>query len=139
MSRNIALKGLIYSAEGSMEPGTRVAGFLDGKINRCRILWAAARVWKLSLPLPFDLLLEPAAAMKSQVLRNENSPRFLRIPPDSPGFLRFISAANSIRFGIEIGVRLHKGLVQVRMNANLYSIIYISYIYRMSLACERTL
>lgn len=93
----------------------------------------ASCVWKLSLPLPFDLLLEPAAAAaaaaaKSQVLRNENSVP-LRVCFDSFHLQRELNAdSDSIRFGIEIGVRpyiisvcvAHKGLVRVRMNANLY-------------------
>lgn len=87
----------------------------------------ASCVWKLSLPLPFDLLLEPAAAT-SQVLRNENSVP-LRVSLDSFHLQRELNAdSDSIRFGIEIGVRpyiisvcaAHKGLVRVRMNANLY-------------------
>lgn len=77
----------------------------------------ASCVWKLSLPLPFDLLLEPAAAQR--VLE----------------FARLISAANSIRFGSAIWcvcvcACTHKGLVRVRMNANIYGIVA----YRMSLA-----
>lgn len=91
----------------------------------------ASCVWKLSLPLPFDLLLEPAAvaaAATSQVLRNENSVP-LRVSLDSFHLQREFNAdSDSIRFGIEIGVRpyiisvcvAHKGLVRVRMNANLY-------------------
>lgn len=89
----------------------------------------ASCVWKLSLLLPFDLLLEPAAAAAtSQVLRNENSVP-LRVSLDSFHLQRELNAdSDSIRFGIEIGVRpyiisvcaAHKGLVRVRMNANLY-------------------
>lgn len=74
----------------------------------------ASCVWKLSLPLPFDLLLEPAAtaaaeavasaeAATSQVLRNENSVP-LRVSFDSFHLQRELNA-DSIRFGIEIGVR----------------------------------
>lgn len=66
----------------------------------------ASCVWKLSLPLPFDLLLEPAAAAAtSQVLRNENSVP-LRVSLDSFHLQRELNAdSDSIRFGIEIGVR----------------------------------
>lgn len=52
----------------------------------------ASCVWKLSLPLPFDLLLEPAAAAAtSQVLRNENSVP-LRVSLDSFHLQRELNA-----------------------------------------------